>query len=93
VSPNTPSDDGVYLLTLRLLTDEAGVTESMPYYFLLNKNASPGEAAAALAYLNAHLVPDAIPAASQWGMLAMTLALLTSATLLLRGRRRVPMAE
>ncbi len=56
--PDTASDDGVYLLSLKLTTDEAGVADSLPYYFLLNKNASAGDAADALAYLNENIVPE-----------------------------------
>ncbi len=58
VSPNTPSDDGIYLLGLQLTSDQAGVEPSDPYYFLLNKNGSAADASAALAYVNTHIVPE-----------------------------------
>lgn len=57
VSPNTASDDGVYLLKLQLSTDQAGIGASDPYYFLLNKNASAGDQAGAVAAVTA-LVPE-----------------------------------
>jgi hypothetical protein len=63
VSPNTPGDDGVYLLTLVLETDQLGIADSDPYYVLLNKNASLAEADAALAFVNEHIVPEPLTAA------------------------------
>jgi hypothetical protein len=58
ISPNTLSDDGVYLLSLQLSTNQAGIDASDSYFFLLDKNAPAGDAAAALAYVNAHVVPE-----------------------------------
>ncbi len=58
VSPNTASDDGVYLLSLQLTSDQPGVGPSLPYCFLLSKNAAPGELAAARSYVNRYLVPE-----------------------------------
>jgi hypothetical protein len=78
-SPNTASDDGVYLLSLQLSTDQPGITPSDPYCFLLNKNATPAEAAAALAFANANLVPE--PA----GLAALAIVV---GTLFPRPRRR-----
>jgi hypothetical protein len=60
LSPNTASDDGVYLLSLRLVTDQNGIAASAPYYFLLNKNASTVDESAALSYVNANLVPEPV---------------------------------
>ncbi len=77
MSPNTPSDDGVYLLSLRLFTNQPGVSPSDPYYFLFNKNASASKAEAALDYVNMHLVPE--PA---------TLSALGPIVVMLFGRRR-----
>jgi hypothetical protein len=57
-SPNTPSDDGVYLAGFRLTSDQPGVAPSDPYYFLLSKNAPAPDQAAALAFVNANLVPE-----------------------------------
>jgi hypothetical protein len=58
VSPNTASDDGVYLVSLRLTTNQAGVAASEPYYLVLNKNGSPAMEAAAVEYVNANIVPE-----------------------------------
>lgn len=58
ISPDTASDDGVYLLTLVLETDQPGVEASDPFYFLLNKNGSQQDADAALAYVNTNIVPE-----------------------------------
>jgi hypothetical protein len=57
-SPNTPSDDGVYLLKLQLSTDQPGIAPSDPYFFLLSKNAPAADQSAALAYVNANLIPE-----------------------------------
>lgn len=57
ISPNTSSDDGVYLLKLQLSTDEAGIVPSDPYYFLLNKNASAEDLTGAFAAASV-LVPE-----------------------------------
>ncbi len=58
LSPNTPSDDGIYLLSLQLLSDDPNVLASDPYYFLLNKNGSQGDAADALHFVQTHIVPE-----------------------------------
>jgi hypothetical protein len=58
VSPNTPSEDGVYLLSLQLSTDQPGIAPSDPYFFLLGKNATAADQSAALSYVNANLVPE-----------------------------------
>jgi hypothetical protein len=78
-SPNTPSDDGLYLLTLQLNTDQTGIAPSDPYFFLMNKNASAADQAAALAYVNTNLVPEP----GSVGMMTLGLA-----AALLRRRRR-----
>jgi hypothetical protein len=54
---NTPSDDGMYLIAMQLATDQPGVDASHPFYFLLNKNASPEHQTQALAAATA-LVPE-----------------------------------
>jgi hypothetical protein len=78
-APNTASDDGVYLMGFRLTTNQPGVAPSDPYYFVLSKNASAPDQAAALAFVNATLVPE--PAA------ALTLSTLACLTLRRRQRR------
>jgi hypothetical protein len=80
VSPNTPSDDGIYLVSLKLMTDQAGVAASEPYFFVLNKNAPAASEAAAVAYVNANLVPEP-------GSLGIAMVVLGGA-LLRRPRRR-----
>ncbi|HEY7120633.1 MAG TPA: PEP-CTERM sorting domain-containing protein [Tepidisphaeraceae bacterium] len=77
VSPNTPSDDGVYLLALQLSTDQAGVSPSEPYYFLLDKDASASDQSAALA-----AVQSLVPEPSVLGIIAV------GGWFLRRGRRR-----
>ena len=77
VSPNMPSDDGIYLVSLQLTTNEAGVAASDPYYLLLNKNASAASEAAALDYVNANLAPEP----SLW-------VLAIGGLVVMRGRRR-----
>ncbi|MDB5328185.1 MAG: hypothetical protein JWM57_3754 [Phycisphaerales bacterium] len=52
------SDDGVYLLTLKLTTSQAGVAASAPYYLLLSKNASAEAQAAGQNFVNTTLVPE-----------------------------------
>jgi len=74
--PNTPSDDGVYLLSLKLETDQPGVQPSDTYYFLLNKNASQQDADAARNYLENEVL---VPTVSTWGLLVLGLALLAAA--------------
>jgi len=76
LTPDSPSDDGVYLLSLQLSTNQAGILSSDPYFYLLNKNATAQEAAAALDYVNTHILPE-----------PSTLALLTMSVLLLRRSR------
>ena len=63
VSPGATSDDGVYLVGLQLATDQPGVAASDPYYFLLRKDASAGDRAAALGAATA-LVPEPTGAAA-----------------------------
>ena len=58
IAPNTLSDDGVYLVGLQLSTSEAGVSPSLPYYFLLSKNASTADQAAARAYVETYVIPE-----------------------------------
>jgi hypothetical protein len=79
-APNTASDDGVYLLSLQLISDQAGVAASDPYFFVLSKNASGAEQSAAMAYVNANLVPEP----GCLGAVSLGLA----AALLRRSRRR-----
>jgi hypothetical protein len=59
-SPTSSSPDGVYSLKLQLSSTQAGLTPSDPYYFVLNKNASPTEVVAAVRSLGFG------PAAVQW---------------------------
>lgn len=93
VIPDSPSDDGIYLLSLELQTDEPGVNPTQPYYYLFNKNASGAEAAAALAYVNANLAGETVPTASNWAVAMAALIVLTAATLTVASRRRRPASE
>jgi len=61
-SPNTPSEDGIYLLSLQLRSDQIGIAPSAPLYFLLNKNGMDADATAALSYVGTYLVPEPAPA-------------------------------
>ena len=56
------SDDGVYLVSLQLSTSQSGVAASLPFFFLLNKNASSAETSAAHAYVETNLVPEPVTA-------------------------------
>ena len=47
-NPLTPSQDGVYLLSLQLTSTQAGLAPSDPFYFLLRKNASDATTIAAV---------------------------------------------
>ena len=52
VSSTSASPDGVYLLSLRLSSTQAGLNPSEPYYFVLNKNAPYAALLAAVNSLN-----------------------------------------
>ncbi len=77
VAPNTPSDDGVYLLSLRLQSNEPGVAPSEPYYFLLSKNGSSADEMAARTYVLQTILNQPIPTVSEWGLIVLALLLLT----------------
>jgi hypothetical protein len=47
-SPTSGSPDGVYLLSLRLSSSQAGLSQSDPYHFVLSKNAPTSQVAAAV---------------------------------------------
>ena len=52
ISPTAPSDDGVYLLSMTYSSSQVGLNDSDPFYFVLHKNASATDVAAAVNSLN-----------------------------------------
>ena len=63
-NPASPSDDGVYLLSLQLSSNQPGLASSDPYYFVLYKNVGRAEALAAASSLGidsslVQVVPEA----------------------------------
>lgn len=50
-SPTSVSPDGVYLLSMKLSSNQSNLAPSDPYYFVLHKNASTAAVAAAVASL------------------------------------------
>lgn len=81
VAPDSPSDDGVYLLSLRLLSDQIGVTPSAPYYFLLNKNATSQELEDASDYVYSRLLSQGVPVVSTGGIGLTMIGLLAAGLL------------
>lgn len=72
-SPTVASDDGVYLASFIASTTQSGITASDTYYFLLGKNATTTDLAAATSFINANLIPE--PTAL--GLLIPALALIS----------------
>lgn len=72
-SPTSASPDGVYLLKLQLSSTQDGMAPSDPYYFVLNKNATPDAVAAAVGSLG--IAPGLVQVVPEPGtFLMLTLA-------------------
>jgi hypothetical protein len=73
--PTSSSLDGVYLLSLQLSSTQNGLAPSDPYYFVLHKNASSSDVAAAVASLGfATELVQAVPEPAAAAMLLLGLA-------------------
>lgn len=85
VSGTAASDDGIYLLTLQLSSNQPGLSPSDPYYFVLYKNVGRAEALEAVQSLG--VSPSAVQVVPEVGsMTLMGLAGLTMAGVVLRKR-------
>ena len=74
-SPTSASPDGVYLLSLRLSSTQAGINPSDEYFFVLNKNAPWSTAASAVNSLgiSPSLVQWVVPEPHSLGLIGSAL--------------------
>ena len=89
-SPTSSSADGVYSLKLQLSSTQSGLAPSDPYYFVLYKNATTGEIAAAVRSLG--FAPSAVqwvtPEPAACSLAAIVTAMLVNVRNLSRRRSR-----
>lgn len=85
-SPTSSSPDGVYLLSLQLSSTQNGLASSDPYYFVLHKNASSSDVAAAVASLG--FAPELVQAVPEPAAAAMMLLGLIGCIGAARSRRQ-----
>lgn len=89
VDPTSPSDDGVYLLGLQLLSTQTGLAPSDPYYFVLYKNVGLAEAMTAARSLGyAESAIQAVPETSAVGLMLVGALVAASAAGLRRRMAR-----
>lgn len=77
-SPTSGSPDGIYLVSLQLLSTQAGLSPSDPYYFVLNKNIDWGKVQPAVDSLGfaAALQQWAVPEPTSIATVAIGIAVL-----------------